>query len=367
MNKPLIIALYLPQYYPFPENDEWWGKGFTEWTNVGKAKPMFKNHYQPKVPADLGYYDLRLPLVREQQVELAKEAGIYGFCYWHYWFGNGKRLMSEVFDEVLNSGKPDFPFCLAWANHSWYAKNWNINDTNGKDRLLIEQKYLGVDDYRMHFDYVLKAFKDERYIKIDGKPLFKIYDSHHLPDDFIYLWNNWAKESGFTNGLYFVANIYYNENENDYLKKGYSAVIKSRLRSYYKQNLASNIWGHLRELINTRILFRFAHLPKYKDVIESLIDLKDDAKESVIPTLVPNFDHSPRSGRFGLVYKNSTPELFFKHVQKALDVVKYKKHPIIFLKSWNEWGEGNYLEPDLQFKKGYIQALKKCLELNSNN
>jgi hypothetical protein len=366
MNKTQIIALYLPQFYPFPENDEWWGKGFTEWTNVGKAKPMFNNHYQPKIPADLGYYDLRLPIVREEQAELAKEAGIHGFCYWHYWFGNGKRLMSEVFDEVLITGKPDFPFCLAWANHSWYAKNWNINDTKGKDRLLIEQKYLGVEDYRMHFNYVLKAFKDERYIKVDGKPLFKIYDSHGLPDDFINLWNKWAKECGFPDGIYFVGNIYYNENENDYLHKGYSAVIKSRLKSYYKQNLASNIWGHMREIVNTRILHRFAHVPEYKEVINSLIDEKDDAKESVIPTLVPNFDHSPRSGRFGLIYKNSTPELFGEHVKKALNVVKEKKHPIIFLRSWNEWGEGNYMEPDLQYKKGYIEALKKCLEENSN-
>lgn len=124
--KPKIIALYLPQYYPFKENNEWWGTGFTEWTNVGKAKPLFKGHYQPRVPADLGYYDLRLPCIREQQAQLAKEAGVYGFCYWHYWFGNGRRLMNLVFDEVLSTGKPDFPFCLGWANHSWYAKNWNI-------------------------------------------------------------------------------------------------------------------------------------------------------------------------------------------------------------------------------------------------
>lgn len=360
--KPKVIALYLPQYYPFPENDEWWGKGFTEWTNVGKAKPMFKGHYQPKVPADLGYYDLRLPIIREQQADLAKEAGIFGFCYWHYWFGNGKRLMWEVFDEVLNSGNPNFPFCLGWANHSWYAKNWNINDTKGKDRLLIEQQYLGIKDYRMHFDYVVKAFRDDRYIKIEGKPFFSIYDSHALPDDFIPTWNKWAIEAGFENGIYFIANIWYNEDENLYLDKGYSAVIKSRLRSYYKSNIVNNVWGHLREYINIHLFRRFGHIPDYKNVIDSLIDEKDDAKECVIPTLIPNFDHSPRSGRFGLVYNNSTPELFAKHVKKALRTVENKKEPIVFLRSWNEWGEGNYMEPDLRFGKGYIQVLKKCLE-----
>lgn len=360
--KPRVIALYLPQFYPFPENDAWWGKGFTEWTNVGKAKPMFKGHYQPRVPADLGYYDLRLPIVREQQAELAREAGIEGFCYWHYWFGNGKRLMWEVFDDVLKTGHPDFPFCLGWANHSWYAKNWNIHDTQGKDRLLIEQKYLGISDYRLHFEYVIQAFKDPRYIKIDGMPIFHIYDSHSLPDDFIPAWNQWAKENGFEKGIYFIANAWYNEDEKLYLQKGYSAVIKGRLRSYYKQNRYINIYGHIRAFINEKIFHRFANIPEYKDVIDALIDEEDDGKETVIPSIIPNFDHSPRSGYFGLIYHNSTPELFKKHVEKAFDVVRKKKNKIIFLKSWNEWGEGNYMEPDLKYGKGYIKALRECLD-----
>ena len=118
---PKILALYLPQFHPFPENDEWWGKGFTEWTNVGKAKPLFRGHDEPRVPTELGYYDLRLPLIREQQAQMAREAGVTAFCYWHYWFGNGRRLLADVFHEVLESGKPDFPFCLAWANHTWRA------------------------------------------------------------------------------------------------------------------------------------------------------------------------------------------------------------------------------------------------------
>ena len=158
MNKRArVIAFYLPQYHPIPENDEWWGKGFTEWTNVGKAKPLFKGHYQPRVPADLGYYDLRLPIVREQQAEMAREAGVEGFCYWHYWFGNGKTLLAEIFDDVLKSGKPDFPFCLGWANHTWTRRNWNGAGKHKNEDLLL-QTYPGEHDHIQHFYNVLPAF-----------------------------------------------------------------------------------------------------------------------------------------------------------------------------------------------------------------
>lgn len=182
--KARVLAYYLPQFHPIPENDAWWGKGFTEWTNVGRAKPLYKGHYQPRVPADLGYYDLRLPEVQEAQAELAKEAGIEGFCYWHYWFGNGRRLLEMPFDKVLKSGKPDFPFCLAWANHSWYAKSF---DLEGKDRLLIEQQYLGKEDYVKHFFSVLPAFEDSRYVQVDGKPLFVIFSPKTIPDLSLFL------------------------------------------------------------------------------------------------------------------------------------------------------------------------------------
>ena len=204
-NKVEIIAFYLPQFHPIPDNDEWWGKGFTEWTNVGKAKALFKGHNQPRVPADLGYYDLRLPIVREQQVELAKEAGVTAFCYWHYWFGNGKRLMADIFNEVLNTGKPDFPFCLGWANHSWYAKNWNSDGTS-TNKLLIEQMYPGIDDEKMHFTFLLKAFKDPRYVKIDNKPFLLIFDPISIPEEYIQNFKCWTERAGF-DGLYLVANI----------------------------------------------------------------------------------------------------------------------------------------------------------------
>ena len=203
--KARVIAFYLPQFHPIPENDKWWGKGFTEWTNVAKAKPLFRGHDQPRIPADLGFYDLRMPEVREMQAELACEAGIEGFCYWHYWFGNGRMLLERPFREVLDSGKPKFPFCLGWANHSWSTKTWIDKKGAVGNAVIAEQTYPGVDDYRMHFDYLLPAFKDRRYIKVDGKPIFVIFAPLDIPDvsSFISLWRRLAQEAGL-NGIHFV-------------------------------------------------------------------------------------------------------------------------------------------------------------------
>ncbi|MDE6855466.1 MAG: glycoside hydrolase family 99-like domain-containing protein, partial [Muribaculaceae bacterium] len=215
-----IIALYLPQFHTFKENDEWWGKGFTEWTNVGKAKSYFKGHDQPRVPTELGYYNLKDPSVREAQAQLAKEAGVTGFMYWHYWFGNGKRLMGDIFDEVLESGSPDFPFCLGWANHSWYSKLWNKDGTSS-NRLLIEQTYPGEEDIRMHFDYLKKAFKDKRYMKVGNRPIFLVYNPDALPKEYLPLFQELAKEEGY-DGLFMVCNLGKPEMDKDkYINMGY--------------------------------------------------------------------------------------------------------------------------------------------------
>jgi lipopolysaccharide biosynthesis protein len=197
-NKVRIIAFYLPQFHPTPENDEWWGKGFTEWTNVVKTKPLYKGHYQPRIPTELGFYDLRLPEARKAQADMAREYGIGGFAYWHYWFG-GRRILERPFNEMLKSGEPDFPFCLAWANHTWTGVWVGLSD-----KILIEQSYPGQDDYINHFYAVLAAFKDTRYIKVDNKPLFYIYNPNDIPDctEFIRIWNSLAKENGLE-GIYF--------------------------------------------------------------------------------------------------------------------------------------------------------------------
>lgn len=217
-----FIAFYLPQYHPTKENDEWWGAGFTEWTNVVRAKKLYRGHYQPKIPADLGFYDLRLSESREAQARMAREYGIEGFCYWHYWFGNGRRLLQRPFDEVVAYGKPDFPFCLAWANHSWAKKQF---DKNGTQEMLMEQTYPGDEDFILHFNTMLPAFKDNRYIKVNGKLLFMVYNPLDNPSlkRFMELWQKMAKENGLE-GFYFVGKTDKGRRKKEILDWGYNAV-----------------------------------------------------------------------------------------------------------------------------------------------
>lgn len=331
MNKARVIAFYLPQFHPIPENDRWWMKGFTEWTNVGKARPLFPGHYQPKVPADLGYYDLRVPETRKAQADMAKEYGIEGFCYWHYWFGNGKRLMQDVFDEVLESGKPDFPFCLAWANHSWYSKTFDKDSTG--DKLLMEQTYPGEEDIEMHFSYLNRAFRDKRYIKIDGMPLLVVYDPVSLPLKYIDMFQQLAREAGWLDGIYIVANIVGGINKKEmFIEKGYNAVTFQRLASVIFD--AQNKRGKILYYIRQKIRSLFYHYPQfavdYKKCIPYLINKNIDGSEDVIPCIVPNWDHTPRSGMKGSMFLNESPE-FFRLVFKIIRITIYPTKYFFFL------------------------------------
>ena len=201
--KARVIAFYLPQFHPIPENDKWWGNGFTEWTNVKSAKPMFKGHKQPVIPGELGYYDLRLPEVRYKQTELASEHGIEGFCYYHYWLGNGRRLLERPFSEVLESGEPDFPFCLCWANHDWTTRWCGGND------IIAKQLYPGKKDYINHFYSLLPAFKDKRWIKVDKRLLFFVFRPYELPNprEFTDTWRELAVQNGLSD-FHFVGSGY---------------------------------------------------------------------------------------------------------------------------------------------------------------
>jgi hypothetical protein len=350
-----VIAFYLPQYHPTKDNNRWWGEGFTEWTNVAKAKPLFFNHYQPKIPADLGFYDLRLPEVRARQAELAKEAGISGFCYYHYWFGNARQQLELPFNEVVSSGSPDFPFCLCWANETWSRKFWNKDGNVIGSETLIEQQYIGEEDDISHFNSLLPAFKDSRYMKIDGKLIFVIYRALAFNEinRFMQLWNALAYENGL-NGFYFIA--YSNNADFEYNKLkllGFDSIISCRLnRNSKKKSLG---WA-VRKAFS--LVFQTPRRISYKKVIKTLVT-DFEKKEDVFPTILPNWDHTPRSGINGDLFTNSTPKLFGKHVSDVFNKIASKpvNRKYTFLKSWNEWGEGNYMEPDLKFGKQYIKVL----------
>lgn len=355
--KPRIFAYYLPQYHPFKENDEWWGKGFTEWTNVARARSLFRGHCQPHIPADLGFYDLRLPEVREEQARLAREAGIEAFCYYEYWFG-GHQLMERPFEEVVATGKPDFPFCLCWANHSWYKKLWDPKQP-GKDQLLIEQTYGGEEEYTRHFMHLLPAFKDKRYVRVNGKLFYIIYDALKFGDvdNFIATWQRLAKENGL-GGFYFVASDFNSEHQQEILSKGFDATHNVDHLNIY--HLSPN-WKKALLTIGRKYLGR-PMIYKYKDAIRYMLH-PDCAKREVIPVILPNWDHTPRSGSRGLVMTDSKPEYFKQLATAAFEMIKDKpsEEQIVMLKSWNEWGEGNYMEPDMEYGSGYIRALREAI------
>lgn len=350
------IAFYLPQFYPTPENDEWWGPGFTEWTNVAKAKPLYKGHYQPRIPADLGFYDLRVPEVREKQAALARDAGIEGFCYWHYWFA-GRRLLDRVFREVVESGKPDYPFCLCWANHSWYAKTWMYSRTDY--RLLIEQTYPGKQDYIDHFNALLPAFKDSRYMRQDGKLIFGIFDADMFPDfdEFKTIWNQLARENGLE-GFYFFGLAQGEKRYNRIKNKGYDSIVLEGMSDFCSEYTKSKFlnWYH-NWLMNGK--FKQPYTYSYSKYVKNAIELFKKYPQAT-PCIVPDFDHSPRSARWGVILKNSTPEEWGSLVIKTKELINASSNNnnLMFIKSWNEWGEGNYLEPDQRWGKGYINAMK---------
>ncbi|MFC7525628.1 glycoside hydrolase family 99-like domain-containing protein [Parapedobacter sp. GCM10030251] len=354
-NNVRLIAYYLPQFHPIPENNLWHGEGFTEWTNVRKAKPLFKGHYQPRVPADLGYYDLREPDVRIRQAEMAEAYGITGFCYWHYWFGRGKRLLERPFNEVLTSGQPDFPFCLGWANETWRGVWHGVS----KGKVLIEQQYPGKEDYIAHFNALLPAFRDERYLTIDDRPIFVIYMPDRVPDFELMreIWNDLAIKNGLK-GIYFIGHSVHSREVDGLLADGYDAV--NLLRLYHIRDSKITSWAD--RLFNKLDGKRYNIFP-YSEAMK-FFSGPEDSLERCYPTLIPNWDHSPRSGNKAYILTGSTPALFGKHIRTTLDTIKNKssEHRVAFIKSWNEWGEGNYLEPDVDFGRQYLETLKSEVE-----
>ena len=360
-----VIALYLPQFHPTPENDAWWGAGFTEWTNVAKAKPLFRDHYQPRVPAHLGFYDLRVPETRAAQADLARAHGIEAFCYWHYWFA-GRRILERPFEEVLRSGEPDFPFCLAWANHSWTGVWYGE-----ASRVLIEQTYPGMEDHEAHFRWLLTAFQDSRYVTVEGKPIFFVFQPRQLPEAkrVTDLWRAMAQAEGLP-GLHLVA---IESGAGPLLFRpqdlGFDAASMQSLPPGYldwSRPLARLIWKLQRIPVTARIASRL--LPPqvrsfpYEKALTHFSGNRTDMCEHY-PCVIPNWDNTPRSRYNGLVLEDSTPELFEQHLTEAIHQVQHlpPERRIIVVKSWNEWAEGNHLEPDHRHGLGYLEATRRAV------
>jgi hypothetical protein len=343
-----VLALYLPQYHPIPENNEWWGAGFTEWTNVTRARPLFRGHLQPHLPADLGFTDLRVPETREAQADLARRFGVTGFCYWHYWFA-GRRLLERPFDEVLATGKPEFPFCLAWANQTW-SGIWH----GAPDRILIQQTYPGPDDDAAHFASLLPAFRDQRYVRVAGRPVLFVYQPGNLPDParFVESWQKMATDAGL-GGLYLVASL----GESDYRSQvadGFDAGV------LFRYPFARDATVKVRDRLVDQGLLRG---PKRYSYLDSLADPPAKFTGRLFPGIYPNWDNTPRSGRAGVVATGASPDRFAAHVRRAIEQVA--GHPrdeqVLVVKSWNEWAEGNYLEPDAEVGTARLEALRREL------
>lgn len=360
-NNKRLIAINLPQYHPFKENDKWWGKGFTEWTNVVKARPRFKGHYQPHLPADTGFYDLRLPEARQMQADMAKKYGIYGFCYYHYWF-NGKQLMERPVKEILTSGKPDFPFMLCWANENW-TRAWNGENKE----ILIEQKYSEQDDIE-HMEYLCtNVFNDPRYIRINNKPFFVVYRPNLIPDiaNTIAVWRNIAKKHNINLYLGFMRP---REGQEDILlQNGFDTAIDfhPHMDIRKKWYLDINAWTDcFREHILRKKSYIMPTLFDYSKYV-NIVTSRPYPKFKQFPGLTPGWDNSARRvGKSFHALTNSTPSAYGKWLRHILDTFKpfSKEENFIFINAWNEWAEGNHLEPDQKWGLAYLEETKKQIE-----
>ena len=358
-----IIALYLPQFHTFPENDAWWGKGYTEWTAVKRATPLFKGHRQPKVPLD-GYYDL----VHEggevflRQAALANEYGIYGFAFYQYYF-TGKTLMEKPLEIFLNNPDIHINFCLCWANETW-TRAWY----DRQEEILLKQEYGSERQWKQHFDYNLRFFTDPRYIKVDNKPIFPIYRSFDIDcfPEMQKLWDSWAREAGFDGIFWITGNTAAMQEKRRELvdasydfEPGYS--LKHGLKPIQKLSYSSSTF--IRHLMN--------RLPWHRDEARKLLERRipiDWIYESITtrnyaeneyPGIIAEWDNTPRRGWKGLLYSGSSPELFRNALEELRKKVDGRKEDFVFLNAFNEWGEGAAVEPSGEMRYAYLDAIKK--------
>ena len=358
---PSLIAFNLPQFHPIPENDRWWGKGFTEWANVAKAKPLFKGHYQPHFPADLGFYDLRLPEAREAQADLARQYRIHGFCYYHYWF-NGRRLLERPVNEILATGKPDFPFCLCWANENW-TRRWDGNE----EEILLEQIYSEEDDAN-HIRHLIPAFKDRRYITANGKPMFLVYRANRLPNPLrtMEIWRREAEWAGLP-GLFLVRVESFSDETGDPQKLGFDAALEFQPKGIllHGQNLRRNKWWHRHRLGNVDQAFVNNLIFEYDSMVNASL-AASPPDYPFIRGVCPGFDNTPRRRSGALILKDGTPESYRRWLSSVIREAHMlpessPAREFVFINAWNEWAEGNHLEPCQKWQRAYLEATRAAL------
>lgn len=347
------LAVVLPQFHPFPENDEWWGKGFTEWTNTAKARPRYKGHYQPHLPGDLGFYDMRLLQTLCDQAEMAKAHGLHGFCYYHYWF-NGKMLMERPLQEILSSEKPDFPFMLAWANENW-SRRWD-----GKDKeVLIAQEY-SAEDHRKHANYLCQnVFKDPRYIRVHGKPFFLFYNTHIIPDlkEAVGIWREVAKENGFED-LYLGGIITSSEFAIDAKAAGLDLLIDWQ-PDWTHLKVVPNLLQRIKNKLGWGQTYRRI---SYREVVDRMMT-KPKYTQKHFKAVVPGWDNSARRKNDAFIMHGATPEMYGEWLQKVCEEAEVysPEENFVFINAWNEWAEGNHLEPDRKWKRAFLEITRKVL------
>lgn len=359
------IAFYLPQFHPIPENDAWWGKGFTEWTNVVRSKPLFSWHYQPRLPGELGFYDLRLNEVLQAQAALAAEHGIHGFCFYHYWF-NGHLLLERPLEQMLSTGMPQFPFCLCWANENW-TRRWDGMEAE----VLMRQNYSEEDD-RNHIRYMAKFMSDSRYIRVGGRPLLLIYRASLLPNPgaTVGVWRSEARRLGLGE-LYLCCVESSLEERGLATRGGFDAAVEfapdwSVLpKAAFRSNLFGRLLARLR-LINRN--YAEHRVVEYHGMVANMLR-KAVPDYLRYPCVTPSFDNSARRKSSACILRGATPESYGEWLSTVVKRFRplSKDENFIFINAWNEWAEGNHLEPCGRWGRAYLEATKKALRLETNS
>jgi hypothetical protein len=352
-----VVAFYLPQFHPIPENDRWWGTGFTEWTNVSRARSLFRGHRQPRVPADLGFYDLRLPETRAAQAELAAGHGLAGFCYWHYWFG-GKRLLERPFEEVLKSGEPDFPFCLAWANEPW-TRTWL-----GRGEVLQEQPYSSDDDLD-HARWLITALGDDRALTVNGRPLFLVYRPDDLPEP-LRTTDTFRREC-VRAGLpepYLIGINSWNRTV-DCRALGFDTTLDYEPQLGDLPGALKDSGGRARLRRNVRLGVMSARLKvySYADARRLMERRRARFDFPYLSTIMVGWDSAPRRGVKGVILVDNTVREFEAGLRALVDAAQRRPRDerLVFVNAWNEWAEGSYLEPDTVDGLARLEAVRRTL------